>query len=341
MYEEWKQKPSNQKPIMNPIFNILQAPIPCIASAKADGEFTLVNYRKNMIFTENVWGKVRLEGDLHALFELKDALKANEILSAIFKAELYWEEDGKPTQLPKFISHKDSTRLTLGLFDLVELDGEYIKGTYHGRLELIEKITKPKSLTPLHYKVLPYEVVIDMTKLSNLYGDWLKKGYEGAVITDKGDEIYKLKPQLEIDAVIVGINKKPKLKHNEVTSIKVALIDSSVYENRFIDLTDVASGIEIDLRRELYELMKYKTGEDDETIRVQPIIVATIGYQETYPNIKKPTFIYDAVSKTYHRTNDTNLVSLRSPKLLRFRPDKTANSKDVGLNQLPFDAFTC
>jgi hypothetical protein len=345
VYDEWIYEAKNQKPHMKTITNILQAPVPSIISAKSDGEFTLVRFREQsssrVITTENVWGKTRSESDLRALFELRDALRQNQATSATFKAELFWEENGRPTQLPNFISHKNSPNLTLGLFDLVEYNGEIQdRVPYKARLVTLENIVfsdyYKKFPDTCAYKMLPYYPVESIQVLGSYYRKFLEDGYEGAVITDSHNDLYKLKPLNEIDAVIVGINVRDKLKRREVTSIKVALMGEN---GQLIDITDVASGIEHDLRRELFELMKYQTGDTptQETIRVQPLVVVTIGYQETYPDVSKPTYYYNQLKHSYEKLVDTKLVSLRSPRLMRFRPDKTATPDDIGLEQLPVD----
>lgn len=326
---------------MNHLLNILQAPLPCVASAKADGEFTLVRFKDNRIRTENVWKKFRSESELRALWELRDALINNNVKSATFKAELFWMEDEKPKQLPQFLHNKNNPNLTLGIFDLVEYNGALQdRIPYRDRLVTIENIILSDYYKRYPhrcaYKTLPYEPITSLERLTEVYNGWLKEGYEGMVLTDSSNTIYKLKPLVEIDAVIVGINTKGKLKHGEVTSIKTALIND---QGRFVDLTDVASGIEVDLRRELYRLMDYRIPEasDEDTIRVQPLIVVTLGYQETFKATFKESFTYDPHLKIYNKAPLTINVSLRSPRLLRFRPDKTPTSRDVGFNQLPVD----
>ena len=89
-----------------------------------------------------------------------------------------------------------------------------------------------------------------------------KVGYEGLILRN-GLGIFKWKPTLEMDAVIIGINKREKLEEKKVTSLKLALLTEEAFGTNgfcFVEVGDVASGINFSLRDELYQLMEFKVG---------------------------------------------------------------------------------
>jgi len=316
------------KPVMRPLRTIEDIPLAggTVVSAKADGEFTLASFGPEGCCTVNGWG--RLREDFPALNELESALRRDGLSDAQLLCEFYASrEDGAPARLPEFIHvargrDTDHTRLRLGVWDLVLANGEEV-GAYGWKMDEVSEWLRGCR----YCHVLPY---IKPTKRSEVRAFWEKHivqgGYEGLVARLNGD-VYKVKPIRDVDAVVVAINKRELLREQKVTSFKVALMDE---DGGFVVLSDVASGIDHELRKALWDLMKLKVGEDD-AVYVRPVVVCTVEYQETFP---RDTLKLMFDGKEYRETGMVEFYSLRHPRLKRFRPDKKVNPTDLRLSQV-------
>jgi len=119
------------------------------------------------------------------------------------------------------------------------------------------------------------------------------------------------------------------MERREVRSIKLALMQP---DGTFIELSDCASGINEELGKALFKLLDQKVGEDDRTIYVKPIVVCTVQYTDTFLK-DRPVLKYE--QEKYTQVGTKPFVSLRHPRLIRFRPDKTVNPQDLRTTQIP------
>lgn len=328
------------KPIMKTLerLELLEiTPEQTVVSAKLDGEFTLLSYsREGESYVLNRWGHRR--SDFLALNQFVEAMNKTEVTHAELLCELYAKENGKPTNLPTFIRYikgknKDLSKIHIGIWDLIKIDGNPVSEDYAWKLEEVERWVKGCT----HVAVVPH---IKPRTIQDVKDFWRtcveEKGYEGLVIR-KDNQIYKIKPSLDVDAVIIGLNKKSgygkelldHFQKGEITSIKLALMQP---DETFIELSDCASGITAELRTSLWKLMDYKVGEDDTTVYIKPIVVCTIQYTETYLK-NRQVLKYDG--EKYTQVETKPFVSLRHPRLIRFRPDKNVNPQDLRTTQIP------
>jgi DNA modification methylase len=103
-------------------------------------------------------------------------------------------------------------------------------------------------------------------------------------------------------------------------------------DGSFIELSDCHSGINEQVGKALFKLTEYKTGEDDAVIYVKPLVVCLIQYTSTY--IKERQVLRFEQDK-YTPIGTRLFVSLRHPRLARFRPDKNVNPQDLRISQIP------
>ena len=306
-----------------------------IVSAKLDGEFTLLSYtREGESYTLNKWGHKRQ--DFPALNQFIEAMNKTEVTHAELLCELHARENGKPTNLPTFIRYvkaknRDLEKIHIGIWDLIKINGYTPQQSFAWKLEEVEKWVKGCTLV----NVVPY---IKPHSIEDVKEFWRtiveEKGYEGLVI--RNGDIYKVKPRLDVDAVIIGINKKSGygkdlqvMQRQEVRSVKLALMQP---DGTFIELSDCASGINEELGKALFKLTDHKIGEDDTTIYVKPIVVCTIQYTDTFLK-DRPVLKYE--QEKYTEAGTKPFASLRHPRLIRFRPDKTVNPQDLRTAQIP------
>jgi len=329
------------KPSMKVLSSIEDVSVPSIIQVKADGELEYLHYNRlgfslttAQAYTLNKWGKLRT--DFPALNQLIEALNKSQFTQAEILCELYAKQNGKPLILPQFIhaikgNPPQLDLINIGIFDILTLNGEPFNEQPIYKWQTIEPLIK--DCTNVH--ILPY---MEATHKSDVYDFWKthveKLGYEGIIIRNN-DEIWKLKPKGEFDAVIIGINKesgygkKTLFEQQQVPSLRLAVMTE---EGNFIEVGDCASGLNEDLRKALWKLMQYKVGENRETVYVKPKVVVTVEYTETYDKERK---ILKFDGEKYTEIETKPFISLRHPRLKMFRPDKTVNPQDLRTTQIP------
>jgi ATP-dependent DNA ligase len=201
---------NNLKPNMKTLdsLDLLKLSSETVITAKLDGEFTLLSYTKDgETYTLNKWGHKRQ--DFPALNQFIEAMNKTPLTHVEMLCELYAQENGKPANLPTFLRYikgkdKKLDDIHIGIWDLIKIDGYAPQQTYAWKLEEVERWLQGCT----HVKVVPYIKPHTIEEVKNFWRTCVEeKGYEGLVIRN-GDDIYKIKPCLEVDAVIIGINKK-------------------------------------------------------------------------------------------------------------------------------------
>jgi len=294
-----------------PSFKALKiVPGQTVVQVKADGEFTKLSYSKEGSFTVNRWGRART--DFPALNEFAEAMKKTSIGKAELLCELHVMEDGKPLKLPDYIHHIKSgdpeliKKVNIGIFDLISINGQPVKQNFAWKLDEVSRWLENCKLC----RVLPYIKPATIQDVENFWNTWVEgKGYEGLVARSDG-ELYKVKPFSEVDAVIIGVNKRKLFWSKQVTSIKLALMDD---QGRFIEIGDCASGIDHKLRLSLWKLMDFKVAEDDKMVWVKPVVICTVQYTDIFKG-KNKVFSYEE-GKGYAHVGYAELVRLRHPRL--------------------------
>ena len=306
-----------------------------IVTAKLDGEFTLLVYDRNgESYTLNKWGRRRT--DFLALNQLVEALKQTSLNHVKFLCELYAVENNKPAKLPQFIhaikGDRDFDKIHIGIWDLLSIDGKNVTAQpFDWKLQEVEGWLKDCT----HVAVVPFILPRTLQDVKDFWNVYVEgKGYEGLVIRN-GKHVSKIKPTLEVDAVIIGLNKKTSygkqlnlFEQGQITSIKTALMQP---DGTFLELSDCASGITADLRTVLWKLMEFKVNETDKTVFIKPIAVCTAQYSDTFPK-RREILKFDS---EYKFRGYTQFISLREPRLIRFRPDKTVTPEDLRITQIP------
>jgi len=316
------------KPKMRNLPSFSDVPIgpDTIVTAKVDGEFNVLKHGPDLTHTHNLWDTRRY--DLPCIAEARATLLNRGIESALMLTELYGvDKEGNMLRLPDFIHEirsGDRNRILLGVFDLIEVNGKAVKESYLWRLQEVEGWFDACKLV----QVVPYRAVKAKDEVKQLWDTWVEEErYEGLVINSAGSW-YKVKKRATIDAVIIGLNKRDLYEKGQVTTFKIALIDN---RGRFIEVGDVASGIDLPLRRELWKLREYGVKDTRETLYIQPFIVVEVEYTETF-EAEKPVLVYG--KGRYQHVSEEPFHSLRHPRLLRFRTDKTASKADTSVDQL-------
>jgi len=305
-----------------------------IAMAKADGEFTLFKYEQGESFTVNRYGHYRK--DFPALNEATKALKKAGIQSAEILCELYAVDDkGRPVILPEFIKmakgkQKKLGNLHLGIFDLVAVNGAECFQDYEWKLLELDSWFEGCQLV----YTLPWTRAVTREVLISFWRKAVEElGYEGLVLrTDR--EVVKVKPSMDVDAVIIAINKvdstgKPVKRYPEeaVSSIRVALMDKLGRLLVLGDCTVADRGVQ----KALWKLHDIKVEEDSERVYVHPCAVIQIRFTSMFHGSICEILKYDG---KYQQAGELKFWKMRNPRFMRFRTDKEAVYRDIRLDQV-------
>lgn len=300
---------------------------------KADGEFNWVHIDRKEIYAVNRFG--RKTEDLPALKELHaQFLKYPYLQECELLAEMYAvDENGKALTLPNFIHYLKGNdkslhdRIHLGLFDFI-----FFKSDTVGRVvrENTNSILRFKMLEGYNGKLCHVLEWIEPKTWIEVEQYWSKKvddeKWEGLVIRTNGDT-WKAKPNRDVDAVVIGINKNNKgFDKRLAKSLKVALMRD---DGNFVELGDatVPSNAEAS---ELFALTRVKVSEDTNTVFVKPLVIVQIDYISVFPNTRNT--IRD--KGNFAEIGEMPLVRMKSPRVKGYRRDKKVCVSDIGLNQI-------
>ena len=327
-----------------------------VIMAKADGEFNLLKYeRGGATYTTNKYGRQETPETLQAVADAAKKLsKDKSIKTAKFLVEMYINYDGKLMRVSDFIhylkgkSHYEASckekgcygktiqeirgRIMLGAFDLIELNGKKINEPQLWKLEEMERMLGKGTKDRFHVLPWTYVGVVSPStvrkEIASAWDKWKEKqGWEGLVVY--ADGTYKIKNEYEIDAVIVAINKNDGYSKKQGTSIKLAVVKD---KNQFVEIGDVASGISLKMRSFLWSYYKkYGLDETPQAAYVKPMFVVKITLTDFF---KKNMDTWKLVGKRRILTGTTPSITMRHPRLVQIREDKTVSPHDAGLQQL-------
>lgn len=327
---------TEHKPKMKPIYvssvkDLRAIPVAfgktATVQVKADGEFNFIHIDKNECYAINRFG--RKTEDLPALRELHKLFHRHPYVQVELLAEMYGvDESGKPVSLPNFIHYLKGNnkslheRIHLGIFDILSADGWSANALQsRKKLEIIYENFNGKLVHVLQYIIPKTQEIIE-----TYYEDKIKEGWEGLVIRVNGDT-YKAKPNRDVDAVIIGINKNTKgYEKGLAKSIRVALMRD---DGSFVELGDATVPSEAEAR-ELFALTHVAVKETTETLFVRPIIVVQISYISLFPD----TINAVRDTETLIEFGTTMFVRMKSPRVVGYRKDKKVCVQDIGVNQV-------
>ena len=301
-----------------------------LISVKMDGELVTIWYKDGKAETVTAKGTVR--SSFPAIDEVAVLLKDHK--EAAFMGELYAvDEQGKPMSYMKSssiirdpASGKDS-QLRLGVFDIITIDSkDYVDASIEDKMQIINDTFKDgKSVQPVHY------VQGGIDEAEKLWDQLSDKGWEGLVVYI-GTMIYKVKPIMSYDMVVVAVEKSPRFI-DQIGATLCAFIDK---EGMFRLNGSVGGGFTDQEKAQLYDWAeKNKIAEDETRIWVDPFkdpIVVEVEAVEV--NIKDRPKMQFKDSKWVTIEDDISGV-LRFPHVKRIRDDKEPTYRDVPFEQLP------
>lgn len=313
---------------------------------KYDGEFCLVFFDGENIVALHPSGTVRT--GLPCLNEAAEKLKKAKAKSCVFAAEYFLPDaTANVRSLEQVLgvlrspsSKADMERISLAVFDVVELDGKPVKevGKVFGSIEKF--FGKAKFVQPVEYRE-----VQKTESIMELYVDWVVgQGAEGIVVRHDRAGMYKIKAKHTLDAAIIGFSEATEHRKGMLHDLLVAVVRP---DGTYQELTRVGGGFTDDERKKLVTELRKRIVPSDyvavnndyvayEMIKPGPVIEMScldlIAERSRGGPVNRMVLEWNG--KKYTAQSRMPLVSVISPQFIRLRDDKEAGVEETSISQV-------
>ncbi len=305
-----------------------------MASVKYDGFFGMLQVEKGKAV---LYGRDGKEISIPAITNAASAIKKDVLLAG----EICCFKDGKSTShrdVSSAIAKPEKHDLRFGAFDLVELDGKEIPECLKENYELIKTFAANEKVFTIEQHIFE-----SRKDIINFYKEAIENNEEGVVVKSSSGVIYKIKPVINLDLVVLGYAESTGENEGKlrelllgVTTDEGALQIVTKCGNGFSqkDREDFIKKLEpMEVQSEYTEVSGAKTA----FVMIKPTLVAEISCldlinETTKGAIRKMHLSYDE-KNGYQCKGQRSTFSCISPVFKRFRSDKSANAKDTGEQQ--------
>ena len=308
-------------------------------STKLDGHLYLLGYDGKDLELINHGGNSIT--DLPLFSEALGILKSN-CKDVLLAGELYLYTEGKRTRsfdLSAALADK-SPDIRFAAFDIISLDGAAVSLDVKALDEKLNALLAGgRSVHPVNSSVV--ESRKDMVAL---YEDRVvKSGNEGLVIRSDNGPIYKVKPLITLDAVILGYAEG---EGGRAGMLKEVLVGLNTGPNEYLLLTKVGNGYTEDERKQLFtELATNKvdssyieaSGSNVAFTMVAPTQVIEFSCLDVFSENSKGSIRKMKISfkeGSYTALGKQPMASVIAPVYVKMRTDKKADTEDTGLTQI-------
>lgn len=308
-------------------------------SNKYDGHLYLLSFDGEKAELINHGGNVIT--DLPMLKEANELLKRSckEIL---FAGELYLFIEGKRTRSFDMTSQLDenSSAIYFAAFDILSIDNQQVNLNIKSLDERLNQILSGgKSLHAVNSSF-----VESRKDIVTLYKDIVEDGgQEGVIVRSDNGPIYKVKPLITLDAVVLGFAEGDGSRKG---MLKEVLVGICVAKDEYIILTKVGNGYSEKERMTLMkELLKKKVDSDYIEVSssnvaftmVEPIQVIEFSCLDVFSENSKGSIRKMSLSfkdGSYSAHGKQPMASVISPVFIKMRADKKASVEDAGISQI-------
>jgi hypothetical protein len=308
-------------------------------STKHDGHFYLLSFDGKKATLINHGGTV-IE-DLPLLKEATALLKGT-CKDIVLAGELYLHKEGGRTRSFDMTAALDdkSAAIYFAAFDLLSLDGEDLSMDINALDEKLNAVLSGgKSI-----HAVKNSFVESRKDIATLYKKIVVDGgHEGIVVRSQNGPIYKVKPLITLDAVILGFAEG---QGSRAGMLKEVLVGLCVAKDEYILLTKVGNGYSEDERIKLLkELEKKKvdsgyievSGSNVAFTMVAPNQVVEFSCLDLFGENSKGAISKMCLSYkdgTFTAMGKQRMASIISPVYLKMRTDKKPDTDDAGLSQI-------
>ena len=308
-------------------------------STKLDGHLYLLSYNGKDLELVNHGGNSIT--DLPLLNEALGLLEAN-CKEVLLSGELYLHSEGKRTRnfdLLAALADK-SPDIRFAAFDIISVDGVAVSLDVKALYEKLNTLLAGgTSAHPVNSSIV--ESRKDMVAL---YEDRVvKSGNEGLVIRSNNGPIYKVKPLITLDAVILGYAEG---EGSRTGMLKEVLVGLNTSPNEYLLLTKVGNGYTEDERKKLLTELATKkvdssyieaSGSNIAFTMVAPTQVIEFSCLDVFAENSKGPIRKMKISfkeGSYTALGKQPMASVISPVYIKIRTDKKADTEDTGLTQI-------
>jgi len=272
----------------------------------------------------------------------------NEIDSLVNKegiivGEIYYNKEGERTRsfdLVKNLKVKDSS-IQIVVFDVLNYDGiSYEKSLWDEKKEIISKLfSNGKNIFPID------EIEVESRKeIQTEFEDRVyNQNQEGLVVRGFNGPIFKIKPKLSFDFVVLGYSMGYS---DDFNLLKELLYGVKIEKDEYLIVGKVGSGFTIDQRTSFLEKLNIlkvdsnliePSGSKTPFTFIKPQLVIELESVDIINNtsdqkIKKSLIKFEGSS--YSKVENKPSVSLISPVFKGLRDDKKVEMDQVGINQI-------
>ena len=318
-------------------------------SRKIDGEFSVLVFRDDEVFSINPGGTVRLGLPWQA--EMRKHLLQAHVSEAVIVGELYVHSADRRPRVHDVVSlarqpqsAEDLERLRFAVFDILSLDGALVDNRFRDTWKVIERTFGGGTLVhPVEAKFLK-----DATEIETLFEHWVQhEGAEGLVVRSDETGMYKIKLRHTLDAVVIGFTESTDDRQGMMHDLLLAIMRP---DGTFQVLSRVGGGFTDQQRREMLSDLKDMI-VDSEYAEVNSDYVA---YNMVRPDWVVEVDCLDLISQNTRGGNISRMVldyctagqpgykvvrrlplaTVISPQFVRRREDKRAHPADVRISQV-------
>ena len=299
------------------------------ASVKYDGHFGILEIKEGNVKLFSSDGKER---KISAITEAAKKIKTNVMLAG----EICCFSNDKSQSnihVTSALSNPDAHDIRFGIFDLVEHDGKIYTGDLKEKNKLINELEVEDKIF-----CIKQELYDSRKEIDTFYKQVINEA-EGIVVKTSAGVIYKVKPVINLDLVVLGYAL------GESDSLRELLLGFVTDEGLFQIVTRCGNGFSEQERKDWVKVLEplHTTTEYTEVsgaktafIMVEPKLTVEIKCldlinENTNGPIKKMLLSY--TNKGYQKEYLRNTLSCIAPVFLRLRKDKSANKSDAGESQ--------
>ena len=305
-----------------------------LASVKYDGHFGALEIikGKGTLYSRN--------GTPLAVPVITDAVKSISV-DVILAGEICYFKDGKSTShsdVDSALANPAMHDMRFAAFDLIEYKGAVPPEDPKVKNEIIQKLARAGAIFPVEQKY--FESRKDIIAFYNE----LPETEEGVVVRSSNGIIYKIKPTITLDLVVLGYAESPG---EDQGILRELLLGLACDDGKFQLFTKCGTGFSEAERKSLVKKLEPLSVQSNYTevsgaktafTMVAPQLVAEISCldlinETTTGPVRKMKLEYDKL-KGYLSQGPVNTLSCISPVFLRLREDKAADINDSGENQV-------